>query len=255
MYYKEQKRSGLSARILMLFVVLFLQCTSSYANEPVKDPYQGFNRAMFTFNDKLDQFILKPIATFYNKIMPKPLNQGVHNFYNNINTLPTIANDLLQLNFYQASNDLWRFGINTTIGIGGFFDMASRMQLKPYTNDFGLTLATWGYKNSNYVVWPFFGPSTVRDGIGLPVDYFAFSIYPYVEPTSTRYALYTLGVIDRRAQLLKFESVMEEAALDKYVFVRDAYMQRRTYQIQQNQQLGYREQQKIVQEETTTTNE
>ncbi len=200
-----------------------------------KDPYEGFNRAMFTFNDKLDIYVLKPIATFYNKVMPKPLNKGIHNVFENINTVPTIANDLLQANFYQASNDTGRLLINTTIGIGGLFDMATRMDLEPYSNDFGLTLARWGYSDSNYLVLPFFGPNTVRDGlIGLPVDYFAFSLYPYIEPPSFRYQVYILGAIDKRAQLLKFQDVVDEASLDKYVFMRNAYLQRRAFQIDQN---------------------
>ena len=218
---------------------------------PQKDPLEKLNRGIFTFNDKIDKIVLKPVATVYNKIMPKPLNQGVHNFYNNIGTLPTIANDILQLHFYQAANDIWRFGINSTIGIAGFFDIATRMNLKYYSNDFGLTMARWGYKNSTYIVWPFFGPSTIRDGIGIPVDYFAFSVYPYVNPTSARYELYGLGVVDRRAQLLKIESVMEEAALDRYVFVRNAYTQRRRYQIEQNlNDLGYKQQQEEAKTES-----
>lgn len=205
------------------------------------DPYEKFNRSMFIFNDKLDIYIVKPIATVYNTILPKPINQGIHNFFNNINNLPTIANDILQFNFYQAANDTWRLIINTTLGIGGLFDVASRMQLAPYTNDFGLTLASWGYRHSNYVVWPFFGPSSIRDGVGIPVDYFAFSIYPHVHPVSTRYIVYTVGVIDKRAQLLQFQSVFDEAMLDKYTFFRNAYLQRRAYQIDQNQHLGYKD--------------
>lgn len=208
-----------------------------------KDPYEGFNRAMFTFNEKLDKFILKPVARAYNAIMPRPLNEGVHNFFVNINSLPTIANDLLQANFYQATSDSWRLVINTTLGVGGFFDIADRMKLKPYSNDFGLTLAKWGYANSNYLVLPFFGPSTPRDGIiGLPVDYFAFSIYPYIQPTKTRYIVYGVGVVDKRAQLLKFQEVIDEASVDKYVFVRNAYMQRRAYQIDQNNHRSFEDQ-------------
>lgn len=213
--------------------------TASADPAPVKDPYEKFNRGMFSFNDKLDTYLLKPIATFYNTIMPRPLNEGIHNFFLNIGNLPTIANDILQFNFYQMANDLWRLGVNTTVGVGGLFDIADRMGLKPYVNDFGLTLATWGYDNSNYLVLPFFGPNTIRDAIGIPVDYYAFSIYPHIKPYRTRYAIYGLGVIDRRAQLLQFQSVLEEASLDKYVFVRNAYMQRRAYQIDQNQHLSF----------------
>lgn len=208
---------------------------------PDTDPYENFNRAMFTFNDKLDIYLLKPVATLYTKIMPKPLYKGIHNFFNNIAEFPIIANDILQLHFYQMASDMWRLGINTTIGIGGLFDVAKQIKLEYYPNDFGLTMAVWGYKNSDYLVLPFFGPNTIRDGIGIPVDYFAFSIYPYVNPESFRYELYGLGVVDRRAQLLHYQSVMEEAAVDKYIFMRNAYMQRRNYQIEKNQYLGYKD--------------
>src|SRR5579885_556157 len=183
-----------------------------------KDPLEKFNRAMFTFNDKFDTYLLKPIATFYNTIMPKPLNQGIHNFFNNLGELPTIANDLLQFNFYQMTSDLWRFGINTTLGIGGLFDIATRMNIPYFQNDFGLTLAYWGYQDSSYLVLPFLGSNTIRDGIGIPVDYFEFSVYPYVQPQSRRYQVLGLFFIDHRANLLQFEPVLEEAAVDKYVF-------------------------------------
>ncbi|MFZ2314753.1 MAG: VacJ family lipoprotein [Gammaproteobacteria bacterium] len=210
------------------------------ANVPAKtDRFEGFNRAMFTFNDKLDTYILKPVATFYNKIMPKPLNKGVHNVFNNIDTLTTIANDVLQLHLYQALNDTWRFGINTTVGIGGLFDIADRINLKPYQNDFGMTLARWGWKDSTYLVLPFFGPNTFRDGVSIPVDYFALSIYPYIQPTSTQYAIYAVGVVDHRAQLLRYQDVFDEVMLDKYSFIRNAYTQRRAYQIEQNAKMSF----------------
>lgn len=204
-----------------------------------QDPLQPFNRAMFTFNDKIDKFILKPVATFYNKIMPKPLNQGIHNVFSNLNTVTIIANDLLQVHFYQAANDTWRLGVNSTVGIGGIFDVATRIKLQSYHNDFGMTMARWGYKNSTYLVLPFFGPNTIRDGLGIPVDYFAFSVYPYIQPESTRYQIYGLGVLDKRAQLLKYEEVVDEAAVDRYVFVRDAYKQHRADQIEQNDRRSY----------------
>jgi len=208
-------------------------------DQPVQDdPSENFNRAMFIFNEKVDNIVLKPLATLYNKILPTPLNQGITNFFNNIRTVPTIANDILQLHFYQTLNDSWRLVINTTIGIGGLFDVATRMGLTPYTNDFGLTLARWGYQNSYYLVLPFFGPSSFRDGVSLFVDYYAFSVYPRIYPARTRYVIYGVGVVDRRAQLLQFQTVLEEAALDKYVFIRNAYLQRRSYEKEQNQNQG-----------------
>jgi len=202
------------------------------------DPYQPFNRAMYRFNDTLDKVILKPVATLYNKIIPKPVVKGISNFFANVDTVPTVANDVLQANVYQATSDSWRLVINTTVGIVGFFDVASDVGLEPNKEDFGLTLARWGYINSNYLVLPFFGPSTPRDAIGLPVDYYVFSIYPFINPKSARYELYGLGVISHRADLLSFQNVMEEASVDKYVFLRDAYLQRRAYLIQRNKELG-----------------
>lgn len=205
-----------------------------------KDPYEGFNRAMFWFNETVDKYLLKPIARGYNAVMPRPLNQGIHNFFLNIGNIPTIINDVLQLNFYQAANDTWRLAINTTVGIGGLFDIAGRIDLRPYKNDFGMTLARWGWENSNYLVLPFLGPSTPRDGIiGIPVDYYLFSVYPHIHPDRTRYALLGLFVIDRRAQLLQYQNVLDSAALDRYIFVRNAYLQNRKSQIQKNEHRTY----------------
>jgi len=203
-----------------------------------KDPYERFNRVMYDFNDFLDNAVLKPVATFYNAVMPKPLNKGIKNFYSNIDTIPTVFNDVLQGNIYQASSDGWRLAINSTIGILGFFDFAADMGLDPNLEDFGLTLARWGYTDSNYLVLPFFGPSTPRDAIGLPVDYYIFSIYPYIKPPIRRYEVYGLGVIARRADLLSYQNVLEQASIDKYAFLRDAYLQRRAYLIQRNKELG-----------------
>ena len=198
-----------------------------YAVSP-GDPYEKFNRSMFSFNEKLDQYVLKPVATFYNLIMPRPLNEGVHNFFVNIDTVPTIANDILQLHFYQAANDIWRFGVNTTVGIGGLFDVASRIKLMPYKNDFGMTMARYGYSRSTFIMLPFWGPRTIRDTVSLPVDYYAFSLYPYMHPESLQYGVYGVSVIDWRAQVLKHQDLFDIAAVDKYAFIRNAYIQYRS---------------------------
>lgn len=202
------------------------------------DPYETFNRPMFYFNDWLDRLVLKPVASAYNKILPTPLRKGISNFYNNVDMIPTILNDLLQGNFYQATSDTWRFGVNSTIGLLGFFDVASEIGLEPNREDLGLTLAHWGWKNSSYLVLPFVGPGTVRDQLSWPVNYQYLTIYPYIHSDNLRYGLYFSGLIVRRAELLHFEGVMDEAALDKYIFVRDAYLQRRAYQIERNMELG-----------------
>src|SRR3990167_93226 len=204
----------------------------------ISDPFETYNRHTFAFNDALDRNILQPVARFYNKIMPKPLNQGVHNFFLNLNTVSTIVDDFLQFNFYQMTNDGWRLVINSTIGIGGLFDVATRMNLKYYENDFGMTLATWGWRKSNYLVLPFYGSYTVRDGFSLPFDFFLFSAYQFIEPPKLRYGLYAVSIVDWRAQTMKYNELFDVAAIDKYVFVRNAYMQRRAYQLDQNRHLG-----------------
>ena len=129
------------------------------------DPYEPFNRVMYNFNDFIDRALLKPAAKLYNKIMPIPLRKGISNIFSNLDNIPTVANDVLQTNFYQAASDSWRFAINSTVGIAGFFDVAEDLGLERNFEDLGLTFAQWGWKTSNYLVLPFIGPSTVRDGL------------------------------------------------------------------------------------------
>lgn len=226
-----------SFEVFVMLIFMFFHSVIQ-AQPSSQDPLERTNRLVFSFNEAVDKTVTKPAATLYNKVIPRPLNHGIHNIFNNFWTVTTIANDMLQLHLYQMMHDTWRFAINTTVGVGGFFDVADRIGLKPYTNDFGLTLARWGWQKSTYVVWPFFGPSSIRDGIRLPVDYY-LSIYPFISPVRVRYGIYGLDVLDRRAQLLKFQPIFEEAALDKYVFMRDAYSQRRQYQISENLKMGF----------------
>lgn len=206
------------------------------------DPYEHFNRDTFAFNDFWDRNLLKPVAKVYRTIMPTPLRQGVTNFFRNLNTLSTIANDILQFNFYQMANDSWRMAINTTVGIGGLFDVASRIGLDYYENDFGMTLAKYGWENSNYLVIPFYGSYTLRDGVSMPVDFFLLSAYQFIDDDLLRYGLYAVGVVNTRADALKYENLLQAAAVDKYAFVRNAYMQHRAEQIRKNQNLSARDQ-------------
>lgn len=204
----------------------------------VKDPYEKMNRKIFNFNDTLDTNVLVPVSKVYNKIIPKPLNKGIYNFFSNLNNFPTISNDLLQGNFYQATSDSWRFLVNSTAGACGLFDVAQNMGLEQNSEDFGLTLARWGYDNSDYLVLPFFGPSTLRDAMGLPVDYFFFSPYGYVPNSRTRYTLYALNIVSKRAELLQYQDIYNQIALDRYAFIRNAYLQQRKNAIDRNQNLS-----------------
>lgn len=224
-------------RLLFGLVALLIAINSaaaSYGNNP-QDPYENFNRHAFKLNQGIDKAIFKPVATVYQTVLPWPVTKGVNNFFNNLGEIPTIINDVLQVKFYQATSDTWRFIINSTVGIFGLIDVASKIGLEKHYQDFGLTLATWGYKNSAYLVLPLFGPSTIRDGIALPVNKSYFNIYPYLYPVSTRNTLYGLGLINTRAQLLEVDRLIQQAAFDRYSFERNAYLQRRKHQIEQNQ--------------------
>lgn len=192
------------------------------------------NHAAFNFNDMLDRAILKPVAKLYRKLVPRPLHQGVTNFFGNIDNFTTLINDVLQLQIYYVLNDGWRLFVNTTFGVLGFIDVGSRIGLNSHHEDFGLTLARWGYKNSNYIVVPFLGPGTIRDIIGWPIDYFFFSIYPYIHDQNVRYSVYAVGVVDRRANVLQYQDVLGQVAVDRYSFMRNAYLQHRQYQIDEN---------------------
>lgn len=198
------------------------------------DPYETFNRHAFRLNRKLDDVFLKPVATIYKNTAPKPVKKGVHNFFSNLSDIPTFFNDLLQAKFKQGTMDFWRFTINSTIGIGGLFDVASHMNLPKHHEDFGLTLAEWGVKDSPYVVIPFLGPSTVRDAVGKPFDYFWFTPYTYFSSDALSYGLITVNVIDARATLLDAQPLIDQVSLDPYIFERDAYLQNRAYQIAQD---------------------
>lgn len=226
-------------RLNVFIITLMLNCIAPFAfANPVnpEDPYESFNRVMFKFNDVIDTVVLRPLAGLYIKIMPKPFAKGLSNFYANVDNIPTVINDVLQGNLHQAINDTGRFAINSTVGILGLFDVASHFGLEPNAEDFGLTLASWGYKKSSYLVMPFLGPSTLRDTVGFPITYYYMSAYPYIHPKSAEYAWYFGGVVVRRADLLQADGFMKQAAIDKYVFIRDAYLQRRNFLIERNRQ-------------------
>lgn len=206
-----------------------MACATAKVKNP-QDPYESFNRKVFGFNRVLDKTILRPVSQAYHSVLPNFVIRGVSNFFSNLDELPTIGNELLQLKFYNAWSDLWRFGINTTVGMGGLFDVSSEIGLNKHYEDLGLTLANYGYKNSNYLVIPFFGSGTVRDFIAAPVNFGLMTIYPEISPTSARYGLYMGNVISDRAQLLDVDHLVDEA-LDPYVFIRDAYFQKRKSQM------------------------
>lgn len=218
-----------------LATALALAALSGCASVPPEqqdesDPLEGFNRAMFSFNETVDGLIVKPAATLYNDILPEPVNKGVTNFFGNIDDVVVFANDLFQFKFAHAMNDLGRITFNSTIGLLGFIDVATPMGMKKRDEDFGQTLGHWGMGTGPYLVLPIFGPSSIRDGVGLVVDAYIDPIND-IEDNSTRNQMIVVEAIDLRADLLSASKVFDEAALDRYLFIRDAYLQRRLNQV------------------------
>jgi len=221
-------KTTLPARIKSVAVALaaaglLAGCASS--GNP-KDPIEGFNRAMFAFNEGLDSAIVKPVATGYEAVLPSPIRTGVTNFFSNIEDLFVGVNNLLQGKVPEAFSDLGRVMINTTVGLLGVIDFASDAGLEKHDEDFGQTFGRWGVGNGAYVVIPVFGPRTVRDTVGLVLDVAVDPVANH-NPERTRDLALVLRLVNDRANLLPADKVIEEAALDKYSYMRDAYLQRR----------------------------
>ena len=199
------------------------------------DPFEALNRPIDRFNHAVDSVALKPLAHVYHALTPAPVRQGVNNVFNNVNQIPTVANDVLQSEWTWALKDTWRFIINSSMGLGGLFDPASSCSLPLHSNDFGQTLAIWGNHDSPYVVIPLLGPSTLRDAVGLLFNFTLFTPYPYLPQNELIYGLLALRYVDLRAQLLDVDKLTQES-MDEYAFIRDAYLQNRKYQLSGQQE-------------------
>ncbi|MBS0217097.1 MAG: VacJ family lipoprotein [Proteobacteria bacterium] len=193
------------------------------------DPWEKFNRKMHAINSTVDHAMIHPVAVTYVHVVPRPLRTGVSNFFHNITGPSNIVNSLLQGKPSQAGNSLFRFLVNSTFGIGGIFDVATRMHIPDKSNDFGKTFATWGWKNSRYLELPVFGPRTVRDAAGMAGD-IPLTPLPASRSVVGQVALRTINVVNIRAQLLSTDA-LREGAVDDYRLLRDAWWQRRNYQI------------------------
>jgi phospholipid-binding lipoprotein MlaA len=220
--------------ILMACVFALTACASIQQTERVAqiDPFERINRAVFSFNETVDQYVVKPIAEGYQFILPEFVRTGVTNFFSNINDVLIAANNLLQGKPGNAASDIGRFFVNSTIGVLGLFDVATDMGLDKNREDFGQTLGVWGIGDGPYVVLPFFGPSNVRDTVGFVVDVETdFMINTNKLNSDEKIAINGLRIINRRADLLDAGQLLEDAAFDKYSFLRDGYLQRRRSQI------------------------
>lgn len=210
--------------ILLLAGLLLGGCASTSHNTNPKDPLEGFNRSVYSFNDTLDKAVLKPVAQGYDAVMPAPAKKMVHNFFSNIDDIFVTANDLLQLKFAQAASDFTRVWVNSTFGIFGLFDVADK--LEKHNEDFGQTLGYWGVGSGPYLVLPFLGPSSFRDGTGLAVDSH-YGVVENIEDIPVRNSLWATSKIDQRVHLLPTEKIIEDTVVDRYSFIRDGYLMHR----------------------------
>lgn len=216
-------------------VLLLLQACATVpggANVGVdpRDPWERWNRGVYGFNDAVDSTVLKPVATAYQKVMPSIVRRGVDNFFGNFGDAWSMVNNLLQGKVENGLRDMFRVTTNTVFGLGGLLDIATEMRLDRQGEDFGQTLGYWGVGSGPYVVLPLLGPSTLRDTSALPLDTYV-SPNLVVNDSAAKAGLTTLGVVNLRANLLGASRMLDDVALDKYNFTRDAYLQRRRNQV------------------------
>lgn len=216
--------------VLLAGCVATASCATAGPAKPApgaNDPFETFNRAVYRFNDGFDRHILKPTAQAYEKHVPDPVKTGIGNFFDNLDEPTTIINDVLQGKGKQAMSDTWRFTFNSTVGLLGFVDVASKLGLAPHEEDFGQTFAVWGVPEGPYLVLPFLGPSSVRAGVGL-IPYYGYTYaIGHVKPAENMWELTAVNAVQLRASLLEASNLLQQAALDPYVFMREAYRQRR----------------------------
>jgi phospholipid-binding lipoprotein MlaA len=225
--------SQLLSRSLQGLLVVGVLCLTGCATGPQTnpaDPLEPLNRSVFRFNDTLDENVLKPVATGYRDYTPSLVQTGVRNVFNNFSDVSAVLNNGLQLKGRQAASSLMRVLVNTTVGVYGLFDVATAIKLERYPEDFGQTLGYWGVRSGPYLVLPLLGPSTVRDTAGLPVDW---QVDPVNNERIANFGPETqiLRIVDRRVSYLAAGNMLNEASIDKYAFLRDAYLQRRRSQI------------------------
>lgn len=207
-------------------------CASLAERNPA-DPFEPFNREVTKFNEGVDQMLLKPVATAYRNAVPPLVRTGVSNFFGNLGDVWSAVNSALQLKIPNAFENLMRVHVNTLFGLGGIIDVASEVNIERHREDFGQTLGRYGVPAGPYIVLPFLGPSTLRDTLALPIDRRGDLVH-YTSNEELRRVLYGVRLVDQRANLLRVGEVLSEAALDKYSFTRDAYLQRRRAEVGRN---------------------
>lgn len=208
-------------------VALFLAgCATTGPGADPRDPWEPMNRGIFEFNETFDEVAFKPVAVAYKAVTPRLVRSGVTNFFNNMGDAWSLVNNVLQAKPRGAVESYFRILVNTFLGLGGLLDVATDIGIEPRTEDLGQTLGLWGIPTGPYLVLPFFGPSSLRDAIATPADSFGYPV-TWVNPVSLRNSLAALNAVDKRANYLRAGEMLEESALDKYVFSRDVFLQKR----------------------------
>jgi len=205
-------------------------CATTGSGDP-RDPWEGFNRGVYSFNETMDNVLFNHVSNLYQAITPNFVDRGVTNFFNNLNDIAVVVNDILQFKIDQALSDASRFIFNSTIGLVGFFDVSTPMGLPKHDEDFGQTLAYWGVGSGPFLMVPFFGPATIRDALGLAVDNGILNPVFYLDNTELKAGLLTLNYVDFKADLLSAKKLVAEAAIDEYEFIKNAYFEKRASQI------------------------
>ena len=213
------------------FIIAVGLATAAPAFADNHDPYEPYNRFMYRINDGIDRTVMTPVARGYQKVTPKPVQSGITNVFDNLRDVVSIGSNLLRLDIEKASTDLVRVGINTTFGLGGLINIADAAQMPNNKNSLGDTFATWGWKNSNYFVYPLTGPSTVRDAVGDTVTRVYSVEGALVDSDGWSWGLTALKGIDKRAQLLVYTDGLDMAAVDRYAYTRDVFMNMRATQV------------------------
>ena len=226
------RRARMHAATIALLLPL-CGCASGPNRNP-DDPLEPLNRATWRFNDALDRNIAQPVARGYIRVVPRPVRTGVENFFSNLGDVVVMANDFLQLRFEHGMNDFMRIAVNTSFGLLGVLDVATPAGLEKREQDFGLTLGRYGVPSGPYLVLPLFGPSTFRDAAGFGIDQYAAPV-TYMDP-AWRNSMWGADFVSTRAKYLNATNLLEQAALDRYLFVRDAYLGRRHTQLDEGKE-------------------
>ncbi len=220
-------RASVQTALAAIVACTVAACASSGKNDP-RDPLEGWNRGVQTVNDHLDDYVMKPVAKGYQRITPTFMDRGITNFFNNVDDISVVANDFLQAKFLQGGQDAGRFLVNTTVGMGGLFDVASKMNMPKHNEDLDQTLGAWGVPTGPYLVLPFMGPSSPRGAVGLGGNIAANPIN-WISPAAIPWGVGALFTVDTRADLLSATKIADEASVDRYEFIRNAYFQQRNY--------------------------